>query len=86
MKDGSDEQKMQKLYSYVNKYGTYTPSSWWHHLVLPYNKINMKTTIRTPYTVNAVFLLLIALGAVAFFGTYQYSHASSIDCRQAFNY
>ena len=46
----------------------------------------MKTTIRTPYAVNAVFLLLIALGAVAFFGTYQYSHASSIDCRQAFNY
>lgn len=43
-------------------------------------------TIRTPHTVNAVFLFLLALGAVIFFWMYQYSEASENYCQKRYNW
>lgn len=42
-------------------------------------------TIKRPATaINLAFSLVIALGALAFLGTYTASHASSIDCTRIF--
>lgn len=44
----------------------------------------MKTTVKTPFFVNFCFISLIALGAIAFIGAYEVSHASSLDCTRVF--
>ena len=43
-----------------------------------------KVSVQTPLPIQLLFLLMIALGAVWFLFSYQYTSASSIDCRTEF--
>ena len=56
--------------------------------IIPYNKINMYKTIkRSALSINICFSLVIALGALAFLGTYTASHASTTRsyCQRQYN-